>query len=373
MFLPLIRPKKKATEEMSPPVNTLKPLQRTSSDMFALSGAQGEAGDMFSRVDDPPTAQPLRRPVKTIESTVDMSNVAMPEGPTGGGTTATMPIIYDTPDMRPPYDAKGRPVRPYYEDPLEADLTYQQDLRTWKPKQTGSRWKDIGLGVLGGFLRGMGSGDIGQGIGAAIGGGLTGTFNPTLSEEIWRQKELGETQGNIESEYGRRAADVDLANKQLEGEERRANIGYKKSQTELAPLKLEIQRLKNVADTEYKQNLIKLGKQKADDVRAYREAIIDLRDRGLDQNDERIKQLEKRIEETKRHNKVTEGQGQQRIGQRQQQIEQNQQRIDQSQQNQNQRLKVMKMAQVRKYAQENGLSLSEAVADFESAGYDVQD
>lgn len=61
-------------------------------------------------------------------------------------------------------------------------------------------------------------------------------------------------------------------------------------------------------DKDYKTNLISLGKEKADNVRVYQEAIVDLRRQGVLQNDERIKILKERIEETKRHNKATEAQ-----------------------------------------------------------------
>lgn len=61
-------------------------------------------------------------------------------------------------------------------------------------------------------------------------------------------------------------------------------------------------------DKEYKGNLVTLGKQKADDVKVYREAIIDLKNQGVRQGDERIKALNKRIDETIRHNQATESQ-----------------------------------------------------------------
>jgi hypothetical protein len=51
-----------------------------------------------------------------------------------------------------------------------------------------------------------------------------------------------------------------------------------------------------------------LGIEKAKDVKAYREAIIELRKQGVSQGDARIKLLEKRIEESIRHNQATEKQ-----------------------------------------------------------------
>lgn len=65
---------------------------------------------------------------------------------------------------------------------------------------------------------------------------------------------------------------------------------------------------RDVVDAEYKDNLVGLGKQKADDIKTYREQIIELKRRGADQNDTRVQILEKRILETIRHNKATETQ-----------------------------------------------------------------
>jgi len=70
---------------------------------------------------------------------------------------------------------------------------------------------------------------------------------------------------------------------------------------------------KDAAVGEYQTNLINLGKEKADNIKAYRDQIIDLKTRGADQNDARIKILQKRIDEQVRHNKVTEGQGGKKI------------------------------------------------------------
>lgn len=63
---------------------------------------------------------------------------------------------------------------------------------------------------------------------------------------------------------------------------------------------------KDAVDAEYKDNLIGLGKFKADNIKTYREQIVELRHRGADQADKRIKALNDRIEEEKRHNKATE-------------------------------------------------------------------
>lgn len=90
---------------------------------------------------------------------------------------------------------------------------------------------------------------------------------------------------------------------------------YKQSQIDINAIRPDIMQqdadtraMRAVADAEYKDNLISLGTQKANDVRSYREAIIELRKQGVAQNDRRILALEERIKETIRHNKATEAQ-----------------------------------------------------------------
>lgn len=63
---------------------------------------------------------------------------------------------------------------------------------------------------------------------------------------------------------------------------------------------------KDEAVAEYQDNQIKLGTKKADELKIYRDAIVDLKERGADQNDTRIKLLEDTIKERGRHNLETE-------------------------------------------------------------------
>jgi hypothetical protein len=113
---------------------------------------------------------------------------------------------------------------------------------------------------------------------------------------------------------------VPQAKQQQDAEDFQRDQEYKQTQIELAPVKvdqvqqrIDVQKMRAEADAEYKEAVVALGQQKADELAGYRSRIIDLKQRGVEQNDARIKILEKNIDDLIRHRKVTEGQGQQRL------------------------------------------------------------
>ena len=93
------------------------------------------------------------------------------------------------------------------------------------------------------------------------------------------------------------------------------NSTYKKAQINALTQKpnidrarIDAQRQRDQATAEYHNNLVTLGKQKADDIKAYRDDIIDLKQQGVDQNDTRIQQAQQRIDELIRNNKAKNAQ-----------------------------------------------------------------
>jgi len=76
-----------------------------------------------------------------------------------------------------------------------------------------------------------------------------------------------------------------------------AQAGYYNARPEIANRGMDIRENKNLADEEYKSNLITLGKQKADAIKTYRDQIVELKNRGADQNDVRIRQNQQRIDD----------------------------------------------------------------------------
>jgi low affinity Fe/Cu permease len=70
--------------------------------------------------------------------------------------------------------------------------------------------------------------------------------------------------------------------------------------------KIDAQRQRDQSTAEYHNNLVTLGKEKADNIKAYRDAIIDLKQQGVDQNDTRIQQAQEKIDELVRSNKAKE-------------------------------------------------------------------
>ena len=75
----------------------------------------------------------------------------------------------------------------------------------------------------------------------------------------------------------------------------------------------DVKEFDSIVNAEYKANVISLGRDRADEVKANNQKMFELRQRGVDQNDERIQILKERNAELKRHALVTEGQTDKRI------------------------------------------------------------
>lgn len=95
----------------------------------------------------------------------------------------------------------------------------------------------------------------------------------------------------------------------------RDRSAYQKAQTsvlvqkpDIDRAKIDAQRQRDQATAEYHNNLVTLGKEKADNIKAYRDDIIDLKQQGVDQNDTRIQQAQQRIDELIRNNKAKNAQ-----------------------------------------------------------------
>lgn len=181
---------------------------------------------------------------------------------------------------------------------------HPKTLEDWKAKETfdsdknnaqkQSFWKDFGSKLI---------------------LGANAFFNPQNAQPIvgWgeykRKQALGEDQANV----NRLTA---LRGEEAKNRIQNANADYLEQKPEIAQAEAirkqqttDIAEFKAINDAEYKQNVIALGKDKADELKANNERLFDLKKRGVDQNDQRIKILERRNDEINRHNLETEKQG----------------------------------------------------------------
>ncbi len=109
----------------------------------------------------------------------------------------------------------------------------------------------------------------------------------------------------------------------------KARPGIEQGKADISQQRADTYAERTANEGQYRRELVSLGKDKADNLKDYRDAIVDLKERGADQSDARIKALQDRITEITRHNKVTEGQGGQKIQISQNTLKQKQSQFDQ--------------------------------------------
>lgn len=169
-----------------------------------------------------------------------------------------------------------------------------------KDRDTTHNWKDIARSMGLGALQGLGAGGLGGALGGAIAGTVRGAIDRNYDDKM--QNEMF-VRPRLEAQVQRERADAAYQN-QVRLDNARATA------MEIKPIqdqeRIDIQRLKTEADAEYKTNQTALGTRKANELKIYRDAIIELKSKGADQNDKRIELLEKQFEEAKRRNAEAE-------------------------------------------------------------------
>lgn len=172
-------------------------------------------------------------------------------------------------------------------------------------------WKDILRGLGLGALRGMQNADPRMGIagmlgaaagGAGVGGVRTG-IDRTYDNQMQDEMQLGQLYQQYEP-----MQQMEVAKKKAEQEEalRKANIEIATQKPDLEKYKADTGRMRAENDLLYKTETIALGKRKADELKIYRDAIVELKEKGANQYDVRLKQLQEVIDESKRRNQETE-------------------------------------------------------------------
>lgn len=206
-----------------------------------------------------------------------------------------------------------------FQPPSKSNATYQQLMELFnkdyrkegKDYDKDHDWKDIlksvGIQALQGLAtapRNQGvKGMLGAALGGGISGGVAGALDRNADNKMLDKLKIGQLLPQYEAEYGiEQKREQDSRKKRKE----EAEIDYLEQKPGLAEQKAALAEFKALNDAEYKQNVIALGKEKADEVKANNERIYQLKVRGADQNDQRIKLLEKRNAEIERHNRVTE-------------------------------------------------------------------
>lgn len=191
-------------------------------------------------------------------------------------------------DSRLRLDALQNPNNPDFQPVVNKDRGF------W------GRLKDVGReAIIGAGQMYRETGNLESALGGGIAGGLGGGFRPTLNEERQRMADinqerirLGEYQDQVGAEQQRAL--------------RNAQTNAAIEEPILKRYKVDVTRLKNEADAQYKNEVIALGKRKADELKIFRDAQIELKARGADQYDVRLKQLESAMEEAKRRNTEAE-------------------------------------------------------------------
>jgi len=248
-------------------------------------------------------------PAPTIQPTVAGGNgvlrVSAPEissveteQPTADVSLLPMPTIR-------PRVAAGIPIAEAApRNPLEKSIDEAEMYRAMKPEDLDQKkdnlWKNLGKAAVEGlrsWAASGGQGGIAGALGAAATGATIGGVNPHFDESM----QLGRLQQKADTNVNRQ---LGLSKQQNALEMQRAQIDLTRAKPEIEQAKIENQAAKNAVDAEHKQNIVKLGVRKADDIKVYREAIVKLKEEGLDQSGEKIALLEKQIDETIRRNKT---------------------------------------------------------------------
>lgn len=251
----------------------------------------------------PQTATPDERTL--IDQPADRSTApAMQTSPT---PTLTLPDTMTRPE---PVDAKGKPPRkpldrpgfnlPYpdpqsnYEQTKNALAMGQYDAQ--HPQNQDHGVKGFLKEMIGNFLTGLAETPRGANVKQALllggAGAGAGVLNRGWNERRVAEAALPQLEKNVKL-----AGDDEML---------QSKIADTKHDNAVSDQEFARKVNKDQVDAEYKENLIGLGTEKANNIKSYREAILDLKAQGVRQADKRITALENRIKEEVRHNQATE-------------------------------------------------------------------
>lgn len=324
-----------------------------------------------------------------------------------------------------PPATNGLPANLDYQDPYLSEIMRQQqqqilrqqgelmrlqqdgnELRDFKKnpiEDKNGRLKSAGAEVLRKLGENFGSspvngwGDFGGRAVNAASAGVGAAFFPGIDELRSRNNNIAKNDASIKQNRSTLDGQIKDYGTFSEDARRVSQSSNDRAKTGIAGIRAQ-------TDQQYKNDRINLGYKTANDLKVFRDAQNDLRERGLDQNDTRVALLEKQIEETIRHNKENEAdQDQNRdsrkivaeilAGSRKEIAQMNNStrvtvaNITQSGANSRNNTdnatrqtlagdsaktkQKVNVAGVSAYAQKQGMTLEEAKKEFESAGYEV--
>jgi len=249
-------------------------------------------------------ASPDVRP--RVVPNVPINYANSPEAQYNGGVPGAMPSTLNS----VPTPQAPDPLMDQFNAINNKDYSIRKDPNTGQVIYRGAdREKHFSTGdkILG-ALEGAGIGFLKGGPLGAIAGGIQGGTDRNYRDEVKDRMAMNRIVPKLEA---RNAVQKMGQDRQLE----QANIDYTNARPQIlqqtadqGDRRLDLTADKNAADAEYKKNLISLGKTKADNIKSYRDQIIDLKQQGANQNDDRIRILQQKADEEVRHNQVAEKQ-----------------------------------------------------------------
>ena len=189
-----------------------------------------------------------------------------------------------------------------YVDPQTGQVTVGKDRdKKWSTKDK------IGSTLLG-ILSGAAGGPIGM-----LAGGLNAGMDRNYLEKRQDRKDLQDLVPKLKYQQDQEKYQQEQKQRDLQNQYLAVKPDIAQQNADTSQIRANTAADAAAAMAEYRSNLITLGKQKADDIKAYRDQILQLKQQGIDQNDTRIQMLQQKIDETVRHNKAAENIQQQKI------------------------------------------------------------
>jgi len=164
--------------------------------------------------------------------------------------------------------------------------------------------KNMGLNALKAFNNSQGTGArfkdrLFSALGGGAAGGVMGAADGSLDEQFMHNRRLGKLGAEVDQATALEQQSQDL-------DKGAYNNAILAQRPVLDKQKANAATLRADSDKTYKENQITLGTKKANELKIYQDAIVDLREKGAAQNDKRITLLEKNLDERKRSNQETE-------------------------------------------------------------------
>ena len=141
-----------------------------------------------------------------------------------------------------------------------------------------------------------------------LAGGLNAGMDRNYLEKRQDRKDLQDLVPKLKYQQDQEKYQQEQKQRDLQNQYYAVRPDVLQQNADTASRKVDVTAQKNAADSEYKQNVLTFGKDKADKIYQLRQRELDLKSRGLDQTDEMLKIRQQIADETARHNQTTEKQ-----------------------------------------------------------------